>query len=206
MIITSSRVGRYWAATVSLIAMMLPFVGCAGELAAYGKGPEGYRHKALGYRIPVPATGGSGWRRVRVEDADIAYRGPSHALMALTSRCDEPKSPPEVLARQLLFGIRERRVLSSGRVELRGMEGWSQQIVGLGEAGRIEARTVSFVAGGCVFDWMLVAPETLAAIEPVFAGWWRGFELGPTLSERMDAERDSDADDSAVLKTVEATP
>ena len=194
--------------------MTLPFLGCAGELAAYGKGPEGYFHRAVGYRIPVPAAGGSDWRRVRIEDADLAYRGPGNALMALTSRCDDPKSGPEVLARQLLFGIRERRVLDAGRVELHGMEGWSQHISGLGEAGRIEARTLTFAGGGCVFDWMLVAPVSLAASSPVFDGWWRGFELGPELqgrveAERVNAERATQADGSLAAegsKRVDSAP
>jgi hypothetical protein len=43
----------------------------------------------------------------------------------------------------------------------------------------VRVKTVSLVAGGCSFDWMLASAGGFAAAEPAFDAWWQSLALDP---------------------------
>jgi hypothetical protein len=139
-----------------------------------------------GYSVPnpnqLPATGDIYWRSVNVSDCDLAFRGPQHAFIAVSSHCGEPEESPSVLGRQLLVGIKNRSVISTEEFAFAGGAAFSQVVEAKSRADSeepaVRTKTVTLVRGGCVVDWVLADGSLDPNIEATFDQWWRGFDPG----------------------------
>jgi hypothetical protein len=132
-------------------------------------------HRERGFSVAVPEAG---WSRVPLEGAELAFRGPGGAAMSLAARCGIPLAPPRTLARHLVIGLEGRRSLGGESVEVGGWPGWRErfEFAGGGEPHRLDALTV--VAGGCVYDWLLLSPSPPdPELEGAFERWWSSFAL-----------------------------
>ncbi len=145
-------------------------------------GGRRYEHPERGYSLPDPnqleGATQKNWRKLRVADADFAFRGPNDVFMAISSHCDEAEVEPAALARQLLVGLSNRTrvehesfVFADGNAFLQSVEATQDDSV-------IRAKTVTWVRGGCVVDWVLVTSGSLFDAEQTFDAWWRGFDPG----------------------------
>lgn len=152
--------------------MLLPLGGCAGPLAAR---EDRIVHQRRGWSVADPAAFAEAWRRVEVEGALAAYRGPGGASMTLTQACQRSEIPLPVLAREILLGLDAREVRSAGPVEVGGAPGYRQVArARLGDR-TVDVKTVTRRVDGCSLDWILVAPDGLEGVEPLFDRWWASF-------------------------------
>lgn len=177
---SSAKVGKGsgWAVAVGSLLLAGGVAGCANTVGR----SERFEHAELGYSVPYPQqvdpSQASAWREVRVKDADIAFRGPSDAFVAISSRCDESQTDPAVLGRQLLIGLQNRTRLASERFEFAGGLAYSQVVEASEGDHLIRTKTVTLVRGGCVVDWVLVATGFPPEVEETFDSWWQGFDPG----------------------------
>jgi len=142
------------AACAAALAGALAVAACAGPTI-----DNGIFRAPSGYRVTLPRDG---WSVDRDSGADLELRHQSgSAAMLVNGVCDVPAvgRRPDVLVRQLLLGLRDRKVIESGEVLVNGrtathtlMEGRMQK---LDERTRIE----SYVLKGdhCVWDLLYVA-------------------------------------------------
>lgn len=145
---------------------------CAGPLVAVD---GGFRHAQLGYSFRPPAPA---WRLVKLEGTDVAYRDAGRATMSLQTTCGEPVAAPAILARHLRIGLAEHELLHAGPVAVDGRAAWEQRIGLETRAGeRVQIKTVTAVARGCSYDWLLAAPGISERVERDFDAWWQGFRL-----------------------------
>ena len=104
-----ARTGR---AALAAVAAMLVAAGCAGKRIE-----NGVFHARSGYRVGLP---GAAWTVVDGGRADLQLRHRGVAAgMLVNATCDDgvARRRLDVLARQLLIGLRERQVLASEPVE-----------------------------------------------------------------------------------------
>ena len=157
----------------------------AGAACAGGPVLEGgaYRDAKLGWTIAEPPAE---WRRIRVEGADLALRGPGGELMSLTVHCGAPPAAPAILARQLRAAAPGSQVRDAGELTVAGRPSWRQvfDVQREGKALRIE--TLTRVDGRCVQDFALASQAERPAAEAAFAAWWSSFRAAP---ERPGAAR-----------------
>ena len=186
----------------SLAVLLMPIMSCL--LAPAGaQGEESvqiYRNRELGYTIPYPASGPDGeaprWKRVRVDDVDLAFRARDESHLAIKSRCDVGPRDPKLLARQLLVGLKDRKRQRVEVLEFAGGEVFTQVVDALVDDRPVHAKTVTWLRGGCVVDWYLVTANPLALLEPIFDSWWRGFDPGEIPQARADVAGEPAAGDS----------
>jgi hypothetical protein len=166
---TRLRLRRGGFAALLLCALHGP--ACAASVVTQ----EGrYVHPRRGYRIDAPP---GEWSRVDVQGADLAFRGPDRAAMSLMSRCGRPVTELPFLGRHLLIGLSERKLLYEGEVELGGRRAWTQRYEASLEGARVQLKFVTLVHERCVYDWALVSPRDLEAVESSFDAWWASFHL-----------------------------
>lgn len=161
-----------------MVLLVAGFGGCANTGAHWTR----YEHAEWGYSVPYPqslaASVTMAWRELRLDDADLAFRGPGGAFMAISSHCGERSGDPAVLARQLLVGLKNRKPVSSKRFEFAGGQAFFQIVDSRRDEGAVRTKTVTLVRGGCVVDWLLTALGSLAEVEASFDAWWRAFDPG----------------------------
>jgi len=150
-----------------------------------------YHHSEPGYRIGHPgrartvrtaSTASTGWKRIDVEGADLAFRevapeaGQRPAMMLLMSECGRGADNLWLVARQLLIGLGDRALVRAAPMAHRGLPGWTQVFDTLSEGVAVRVKTVSIRSDGCTFDWALVAPRPFGVAEQQFDAWWASFE------------------------------
>ncbi len=162
------RCFRAAALAVLLAGASLGPACAAGPVARDG----GFSHAKRGWWIGAPD---GAWTRASVEGADLVFREPAGAWMSLASRCQIALADPRVLVRHLVIGLPERTLLREGEVRVDGRAGWSQ--TWRTRRAERELKAVSVVAGGCVYDWVLVAPPGSSSVEASFDRWWGSFRL-----------------------------
>src|SRR5256885_15137167 len=86
----------------------------------------GYRNARHGYRLGVPPTGDPPWEQQDVEGSLLAFQRSGSVFMTFSSRCGEPITRPELLARHLRIGIPANVVREAGPGELGALSGWQQ--------------------------------------------------------------------------------
>jgi hypothetical protein len=163
--------------------LVLLLAACAGDLVAM---KTGFRNPRLGYTIARPSEEAGEWRRVDLEGADLAFRGPGGATMSLLARCGQARPVnPAILARNLLIGVGDREIERAAPVAHAGHPGWEQVVRVRGDGTPLTLKTVTVATQRCVFDWVLTAGSDFAALEPVFDQWWASFraEPGPAAEE-----------------------
>jgi hypothetical protein len=150
----------------------------------------GYRNARHGYQLGVPAN--PSWRGDEVEGSLLAFHDPSDSTrMTFSSRCGEPITRPELLARHLRIGIPANVVRESGPVELGALQGWQQVFDVDAPRGALRMKTVTFAVNGCALDWALIArdAEGFETAEGEFDAWWRTLvvDSGPGTATASDA-------------------
>jgi hypothetical protein len=168
-----------WSVGLMCVLVAGGVASCAGS--SFKKGI--YTDPELGYSIPDPNAHdeavGPRWSRTSIKGTDLAYRGPDHAFLALSSHCDEDESRPNVLGRQLLVGLKNRRMISNEAFEFADGQAFRQSVESKDEDGDvIFMQTVTLVREGCVVDWMLVENRAVPEVVSSFDRWWRAFMPG----------------------------
>lgn len=157
--------------------------GASGERGADGR----WRERTGAYSIldlaaPHVSSGMAesaplAFRRVRVEGAELAYRGPSGSTLTLLRECGRADAPIALLARQLRIGAigEGDELLDSSKVAIAGEEGFAQLFRAFEGRESVLVRSVTLRSGGCTYDWVLVGAGD-AAVDAAFERWWRSFE------------------------------
>ena len=141
----------------------------------------GFRNLRHGYRLGVPAD--PSWQREEVEGSLLAFHHRSGAArMSFSSRCGEPLTRPDLLARHLRIGIPANVVREAGPVELGALPGWEQVFDVDASRGAVRMKTVTFAVNGCALDWVLIAREAdgFEAAEADFDAWWHTLAVDST--------------------------
>jgi len=142
------------AACAAALAGALAVAACAGPTIDHGvfRAPSGYR-------VTLPRDG---WTIERNTGADLELRHQSGAAaMLVNGLCDTPAVDrrPDVLVRQLLLGLRDRKVVESGEVPVNGRAAMHTLMEGRMQKSDERMRIESFVLKGehCVWDLLYVA-------------------------------------------------
>ena len=178
---------RAW---VGLLGAVLIGVGCASSLMSRTEG--GYRHRRHDYTIARPDGPGESWQRVTLEGAALAFRRPGREFLGLQSRCGRPVAEPVFMARHLLIGLREHALVAAGPTQVDGRKAWTQTFDTLQEGVSLRVKTVTLVAAGCSFDWILMTAGSFEPAEQAFDAWWGSFRLAPRHDEEADEVSDED--------------
>jgi len=155
-------------AVVALLA-----AGCAGRRIEHG-----VFYSTKGYRVRIP---GPEWTVVDESRADLELRtrdGRAGMLANATCEAQAARRPADVLQRQLLLGVRDRRLLERGAVSVAGRPG-TRTVVEAGAAGgggRVRIETVTVTDPRCVYDLIYAAPvDVFAERQADFAGFVASF-------------------------------
>jgi hypothetical protein len=181
---------RAW---VGLLGAVLIGAGCASSPMLRIEG--GYRHELHGYAIARPDGAGEAWQRVTAEGAALAFRRPGPESMGLESRCGRPVAEPVFAARDLLIGMRERTLVAAGPTQVDGRDAWTQTLDTVQAGVSVRMKTVTLVAAGCSFDWVLTTPGSFEQAEQSFDAWWGSFRLDPRYDEGPDEGPDAASDE-----------
>jgi hypothetical protein len=138
-----------------LSAAVLLAAGCGGRRIE-----QGVFHAPQGYRVRIP---GPEWTVVDDSRADLQLRtrdGLAGMLVHATCEAGVARRPADVLQRQLLLGLRERRLVERNAVTVAGRRGIRTMVesVGADDGARVRVETVTVTDGRCVYDLMYVSP------------------------------------------------
>jgi len=144
----------------------------------------GFRNPRHGYTLGVPPAGDPPWQREQIEGSLLAFHRDGSVRMSFSSRCGEPLTRPELLARHLRIGIPDHVVREAGPVEAGGLTGWQQVFDADAKNGAVRVKTVTFAANGCALDWVLIAREAsgFEQAEGDFDAWWQTLAVAPQAS------------------------
>jgi hypothetical protein len=156
----------------------------AALLAACAHGPvreDGFwRDRSQGWTVAEPGPPGY-WKRVRVDDAALAWAGAQGEHLALSVRCGVALARPEVLARHLRFGLGPSVLHESRAVAVGGRDGWLQAFDAAGpDRGRVHVRAVTRVDAHCIEDLVLTSSASdRVQADAGFDAWWQSFRSTP---------------------------
>jgi hypothetical protein len=156
---THERYNGRWANAslpwlVALAAISGGF-GC-GSSASFNQGV--YDDGMVRYQV---GQLGPGWRRVEVEDNDLAFHNDALGTVSINSTCtDYEDVPEEALLNHLLFGMRERNYRTEETVSLDG-RGALHAVIDL-ELDGVPLTLELYVLkkDGCVYDMSLIASRS----------------------------------------------
>jgi hypothetical protein len=138
-----------------MLAVALFVFGCAVKRIE-----NGVYHSPKGYRVTIP---GRDWAPADESPADLDVRHrATTAGIAVHAVCEgaAPRRAPDVLARQLVIGLRDRAVVERGTIEIAGRPA-SRVVLDarLGDSrATVRVETVTMTDDRCVYDLMHVAP------------------------------------------------
>ena len=141
---------------------------------------NGVYHSSKGYRVAIP---NGQWAPVDESPADLELRHrAAPAGMAVNAVCDGgvPRRDAGVLARQLLIGLRDRRVIERATAEVAGRPASRVTVEGRLEdtTTRMRIESVLLRDGRCLYDFLYAAPpETFAAAHGDFARFVDSFRI-----------------------------
>ncbi|HEY8153031.1 MAG TPA: hypothetical protein VII72_02770 [Myxococcota bacterium] len=144
---------------------------CARDLVAEN---GGWRSTRDGYRIGAP---GQGWERFDLEGAALAFRRGGSETLSLQTRCGRPVSTPAIMARHLMIGIPERTLRQAGPASLVGLPAWSQIFDARLDGRTVRIQTLTLVAAGCAYDFLVVAAGDPEPAQRDFEAWLGSFSL-----------------------------
>jgi hypothetical protein len=161
------------------LTLLLLLPACARDLVAQN---GGWRSTRDGYAIGAP---GAGWERFDLEGAALALRRGGSETMSLQARCGRPVAEPAIMARHLLIGIPERTLRQAGPTSVAGRSAWTQTFDARLEGRTVRIQSVTLVASGCTYDFLLVAAGDPEPAQRVFESWVASFSLpGPQSAGR----------------------
>lgn len=145
--------GRFLAAIAALVTIVSS--GCAGQRIEHG-----LFHSEKGYRLVLPE---GDWIVVRGSDADLEIRRRSEPVGILVNAAcgaEGSRASLSVLARHVLFGLRDRSTTTAERVQLSGLPAWHSVVDGHLDATGGTMRLEHYVARNdrCVYDFLYAAP------------------------------------------------
>jgi hypothetical protein len=136
-------------------------VAALSACALIGGTGDRIRH-AKGYSTQPPTS----WASQKPQDADFVYRLPSDALVTLVSSCgSNNRTPLDVLARQLLFGLRDLNVDERTNRTFGLNEGLYTRAQGSVSGARLNLNLFTTVQNSCVFDFSLISPKPIPEVE-----------------------------------------
>jgi hypothetical protein len=160
-------------ATTVAFALALA-TACGGSRPAF----DGtvFRQGAVAFRVPkVP----SGWTRVDVTDAALAFRDGAHdGSVLVNARCGEKDgdAPLVALTNQLVMGTTERAQSLEETLPFDGREARHTRMTAKLDGVPRDFDIFVLKKDGCVYDFVYVsAPEHAALGTPEFEGFVRGF-------------------------------
>ena len=151
-------------ATALAVAVALAFGACATRRIV-----DGVYHARAGYRVTLP---GPAWAPAEESRADLELRHRTAAAgMLVNAACDPAvaKRDADVLARHLLFGLRDRSVVEVDEVPVNGRVASHRVLEGRMQPSdeRVRVESYTLKDDRCVYDLLYVAvPEVFDA--------WRG--------------------------------
>ena len=136
---------------VAAASVGLWLTGCAAKRI------EGGVFNGDGYRVTLPKNG---WRVVRRGPADLELQreGAPGGMVANASCGREASRGLDRLIRQLLFGLKDRRVLERTPISVNGRTGERVVFEGSAAAGTVKGEAYVLKDGACVYDLLYVAP------------------------------------------------
>ena len=148
----SARVGK--AAWLGVLPAMILATGCAVKRI-----DNGVYHSSKGYRVAIP---GERWTPVADSPADLALRHrASGSVIAANATCDGTTSRrgSRLLTRQLLMGVRDRKVLENGEITIAGRPAAHAVLDARheGSQARVRIETIVLTDNRCAYDFMHVA-------------------------------------------------
>ncbi|MBI4594679.1 MAG: hypothetical protein HY728_10745 [Candidatus Rokubacteria bacterium] len=150
-----TRRGRRVAGLAGVLAALALLPGCSVRRIEHG-----VYHSPKGYRVAIP---GPEWEVIEASRADLELRHRTGAAgMLVHATCDAAarRRSPSALGRQLLAGLRERRILEQGEAAVNGQPATHTVLEALsgmdGEPVRIEVYTLR--GERCVYDLIYAAP------------------------------------------------
>lgn len=159
--------------------LTLPLLGALAFLstscALIGGSEERLRH-AQGYSIEAPAD----WHSQDPQDGDSAYRLSSGAVVTLVSSCGRSTTAPlDVLARQLLFGLRDVNVTERSTRSFGPNSGLFTRAQGTLSGVKLFLALFTTVRKDCVFDFSMINPRPIpSADEKAFFTYLTSFRYG----------------------------
>jgi hypothetical protein len=155
--------------------IVLLAAGCGGRRIE-----NGVFYSTQGYRVRIP---GPEWTVVDDSRADLELKArDGRAGMLAHATCDVPaaRRPANVLQRQLLIGLRDRRVVERSEVTVGRFPGTRSVVeAAADDDSRVRIETVTVTDGRCVYDLMYAAsldvfPARRAAFDEFVASFLMG--------------------------------
>jgi hypothetical protein len=177
----------YLKADVGTPSAILSTVGAAAVFCAFACGggtrasfeANVYRKGPVAFQLPEPP---SGWRRVDVADASLAFRDDVHdASVLLNARClaADDRTPLVALTNHLLIGSTEREFLSQATEPFDGREALHTKVKAKWDGVPMLFDAFVLSKDGCVYDFVylapLAAPDGFEAGTPAFESFVRAF-------------------------------
>jgi hypothetical protein len=165
---------RGWGARWPALAVAgVLLVACATPVT---RDAERWRAREGGVSVADLATLEPAWQRVTSAGALLAFRTAAGARAAWVRQCRGASAPARAEAHALLVRLDGAQVEREGAVELARREAWSVVASALEGGRRVTVKSVTRVsARGCTDDFLLVAPQDFATLEPGFDRWWASF-------------------------------
>lgn len=140
---------------VGVAAALALLVGCAVRRI-----DNGVFRSPKGYRVTIP---GPDWVVVESSRADLELRhrgAEAGMLVHATCRATAGRRPPAVLARQLLAGLRERRILERREAVVDGLPATRALLEATSgpDGARMKIEAYVLADGRCAYDLIYAAP------------------------------------------------
>lgn len=178
------RVGPRSALSFALaLSCAVSVAGCASGTAFDGRV---YRNGSVAFEIAeVP----SGWRRIDVEGAALAFRDDEHdTSIVVSGRCGlrADDAPLEALTNHLLIGTTEREYLKEETIPFDGREARHTIVRAKLDGVPMTYSIYVLKKDGCIYDFVRVAPprhfEAGAGVFQRFVGGFRTLSGGRSTS------------------------
>ncbi|MFQ5839653.1 MAG: hypothetical protein ACE5HK_02915 [Candidatus Methylomirabilales bacterium] len=159
--------GGRWPGTGwgSILLALVWLAGCAtGRIV-----DEGFIDAAGGFRVRLPEAG---WDVIEIAGANVALaRHGTSARIAVGASCPASETGPlPILARHLLFGLRQVQTVGRRALVLDGTEAIETIVRGDLNGHPVQVRAVVARQGGCLYDLLAVAaPAEFAEAERALA-------------------------------------
>lgn len=164
---------RFFVSTAcrAALGLTLLLAACARDLVAEN---GGWRSTRGGYWIEAP---GPDWQRFELEGAALAFRRGGTETLSLQTRCGRSLSTPQIMARHLMIGIPERTLRQAGPAQVAGHAAWTQTFDARLEGRTVRVQTVTLLAAGCAYDFLMVASGETEPVARVFESWVESFKI-----------------------------
>jgi hypothetical protein len=151
------------------------FVACGGSGPSFDG--QVFRQGPVAFSIPpVP----SGWSRLEVRDASLAYRDDAHgATIMVNARCRsaDARTPLVALTNQLLIGATEREIREQKVEAFDGREAMHTTLLAKWDGVPMNLDVFVLSKDGCTYDFARAAARRDG--EDIYEAWVRGFHTLP---------------------------